>query len=741
VNLIFQSIEVFKRVRNPRPPSEHLTVHDPARTTTAALIPRFFVLLAFSFGIAYLVLLPPNQVPDEVKHLARSISVASGHCVGETLVRVPHGVQEMSQAFPSALDRTRPTTRWLTFDNYKQWLKPASQSPESIMDDFPATLYTCVPYLPSALAVKVAGTAAWPPLILYYAGRLANLTTFIILVYTALVLLHDFQLQLCGLALMPMTLSQAASFSADAVTLGISFLFIAYVLRLTYDERIVEIRRADWVALCILSACCALTKFNLWLELLVFFIPSRKFSVRRHRVLFIGGNVLVAFGSALLWAKINSTNTQVFIRTWLTSRGIDVKGNASWLYIHPGLFLSDIWHSVSATPGHYLTMFVGMMGYLTMPLPAIQVVAYLICLLFIAVTQTVRTAISLRQRICFTLLFLASFVSVFALLFNFEVHMAYIHARPPVVGDIPGVQGRYFIPFAVLALLSFSNLRLRVDQGKALALLLGVSGIANTTGLNLIWKEFYEHAAVKKLDGEAVRADHGPVFFLLEGTLHPVATEQPIEKLGLRSGIRAATAIDIRSLPVGPPMPLVSSRLLLDEERGGGVFYIDGGLRHRIPDPATLIALRVPDPVLKAPPHVIGSIPLGMPVPHMDQDQDECVVTSDGRAFLKLKDTVRFIPDSKTLSVLHFGLRTRNVGDEEFKSLKMGANLPSLSSRLLLNPKVGVVFYIDGGVRHGIPDPETLQALRLDDPVVTAEESTVETIPPGSPLPHMDFHP
>jgi uncharacterized membrane protein len=78
-----------------------------------------------------------------------------------------------------------------------------------------ANTYNCVAYMASGTALFIGKALSLPPLVLFEAGRMVN-----------------------GVALMPMTLAQAASFSADAASFATTFLLIAYILKLAFDERV-----------------------------------------------------------------------------------------------------------------------------------------------------------------------------------------------------------------------------------------------------------------------------------------------------------------------------------------------------------------------------------------------------------------------------------------------------------------------------------------------------------------------
>ena len=96
---------------------------------------------------------------------------------------------------------------------------------------FVASIYSPVAYLPQAAAIAAGRAFGLHPLALMYLGRVANLMVWIALGYAAIRAAPDLGRPLLLLLLMPMSIFQAASLSADATTNGLAALLAAVVWR------------------------------------------------------------------------------------------------------------------------------------------------------------------------------------------------------------------------------------------------------------------------------------------------------------------------------------------------------------------------------------------------------------------------------------------------------------------------------------------------------------------------------
>lgn len=163
-------------------------------------------------------------------------------------------------------------------------------------------LYSPVPYIAQSAGIFAGKFFNLPPLALLYLGRVFNLILYILLGYCALKVIPAFKIPVFLILLMPMSLSLAASLSADASLIAVSVLFTAFILKI-YSERKSEITSGEFVILCLLSVFLALAKQYVFLAFLVLILPVAGF----RKWLIVGLSFLAALWWSVIAGKLYTT--------------------------------------------------------------------------------------------------------------------------------------------------------------------------------------------------------------------------------------------------------------------------------------------------------------------------------------------------------------------------------------------------------------------------------------------------
>lgn len=446
-------------------------------------MPGIFLIVGTLLTIAYATIVPPFQVPDEDRHLWRAFSVSELHLVPPARTQVPVSFLRLHDRFPRRLESI-PDKRVVHGEELRHWLQQSLQNTLTAGVRNPrANLYSFVPYIPASLMLTIGRLANWSPLLLMYAGRLANAAVYLWLVYCALRILPEFRLLLLTIALSPMSLHLAASFSADAVTLALTALLIAIVFKLAFDETaIVNSRYA--VLLMGLVVLLTLCKFNMWMALLVALIPTRKFDSRRRAVLVGSMCVLGVLVAGFGWQTINASAIVAF-RTMEAGKGILSINNAAFLLHHPMRFFEISLFTDSRLFWLWWQEFIGVFGWTFIQLSPLHVFMYTGAILFAALTRSGQITIAAWQKFVAGLFVFFTFISVHALLWVFETPIQVLQDALDQWVLVRGIQGRYFIPVALPALIL---LRRRFELSGlvvvgTIALVVGI----NFFGLATIW--------------------------------------------------------------------------------------------------------------------------------------------------------------------------------------------------------------------------------------------------------------
>jgi uncharacterized membrane protein len=340
----------------------------------------------------------------------------------------------------------------------------------------PILPYPPFPYVAQAAGMLAGNALDAPPIVSFYLARILNLALFLFLANLAIRWMPVMRWGLALLALMPMTLYEAGSLSADAFTIGISFLMIAFILRCAVRTELLSARGIVFLFAGAMLLALAKQGYSP-LVLLALLIPSNRFRTPRRKALILSGLFIAV-------AVIGIACT-IAIRDYSVGLpGSDSAGQLRFILTHPPAYIATLIRSCLRAA--HFGSFIGWFGWLEIRLPLWIIVPYGLLLLAVPFVERPAFCLSRRQRL------LAA--SLFALLVAIIFTVQYLQWT--VVGKmtIDGVQGRYFIPVAPLLLLLFNNRRVGISfDGNAVArrMLVGFIVLANTVAAAMIVLRYY----------------------------------------------------------------------------------------------------------------------------------------------------------------------------------------------------------------------------------------------------------
>ena len=329
------------------------------------------------------------------------------------------------------------------------------------------SVYSPLLLLPQSLTLRFLGLKLhWPALPVYYACRIVGLLCYILLAWLAVRLIPFGKWLLAVLAVSPMAVFQAATISADTISNGIGFLFVAATLALAQRD---EINWKHWLCLLGLLALLFMGKVNLvFLALLPFLLirPSR-FRVR------FGFGLLVAAAVVLLLVEVAGWNVVAYSRFTRALTGADPGAQLGFILSNPLLFgqiiARDVWTNTPA----YMQGWIGVYGYNYWPVPLMTYLVYTLAVLLGLRRIGQEPLPDGRTRIILACLFVVGY-----LLTIISLYVAFTPARSLLVA---GVQGRYFTVIMPLLFLALLGLLPRGPRSDLPAHLVGASaGLAAT---------------------------------------------------------------------------------------------------------------------------------------------------------------------------------------------------------------------------------------------------------------------
>lgn len=409
-----------------------------------------FLWLGGVFGVVFVAVTPPLQAPDEVRHLGRAFLLAEGQIAAErTLdgarVSLPRDLVTLEQRLSPGL-KYQPQRKQSAARIRRELSRPF-RSDERILVT-PPSLYSPLAYLPLAAAVGLGRMLDLAPLVWVYLGRLANLALWLGLLGLALRRAPGSRWLLALLALTPMSVFLAGSFSADATSNGLAFLFIACVLR----EREADGRlgQGSGLALLALAIAVGLAKQTYWpLCGALLLVPGRRFSGPRARAGWLG---LAWLGSALpvaLWSW------------WVqglepppVAAGADPGAQLRLILGDPLAFAGVVAATLKGGVSVWVASFIGILGYVDTWLPGWTYWTTAAALLGVALLGPGCAPFRALDRAILLGVGLACFAGTLL--------VAYLGWNVVGAPHVDGVQGRYFIPFTPLLLLAL-GWRSRLD--------------------------------------------------------------------------------------------------------------------------------------------------------------------------------------------------------------------------------------------------------------------------------------
>jgi uncharacterized membrane protein len=460
---------------------------------------KAFIFITLFFGILCLLITPPFQVADEFQHFYRAYQVSEGQFISEKRIINCYG-REISTPATLCLGGMLPKSILTTVQNVSSvelrfyperkqniqeilaLLNLPLNPKERIFIKFPnAALYSPVPYLPQALGMAFGRILGASPVILLYLGRLFNLLVWTGLIYGAIKIIPIYKRLLFLLALMPMSLFQAASLSADPLTTGLSFLTISWVLKWSNQaEKIIT--RLDILILSLLLILITLAKSAyLTLILLFFLIPKAKFKNIQH-YLIAGSTVIILTVTTLFgWSQIMK---QIYIPLKSVFANVSTERQVAYIFNHPFEYFLTHLNTLKTYGIPYLEQFIGRLGWLDTKLPAVHLIMYGILLLIVAFSsyrQDVK--ITSRQKLISLVILLSTTLLISTAM--------YVSWNPVGAGIIEGIQGRYFIAISPLFFLLFYHKSIKLPFQISQPILTYYTLFSCTLTLAVLLKRYY----------------------------------------------------------------------------------------------------------------------------------------------------------------------------------------------------------------------------------------------------------
>jgi uncharacterized membrane protein len=437
---------------------------------------QFFIVLALISGIGMAYISPSGQEPDVGDHILRSFDVSYGHFTPifrqtyDQTVQMPTNFSEFDdRVLEPGLNKGLAHTLHLQNTYF-------ATGEMGVQDYRYKASYSTVTYWPQGLGLYLGRVFQWNAYETIILARILNLIAYILLAQLAIMRIPVLKNTLMIIALMPIAVFQSSSLSADAVLNGLSFLFVASVIRLAMQKTRIHLIHLVPSLFCLYFVVLAKPPYII-LALLYFVLPLQSFHPRFAKVL---RYVLLVAGAAFAAAVIFG-----FSAGWLKLAENKPAYDTQMQFVMHNLAttLKIFFDTLDTSIYQYLS-WLNMLGWINYSLGIlILVIPMYIVLVGLADAQPFQWQKWQRWVIWGT--FALAIAGIFIGLYVFDI------VNSIGASTMLGAQGRYFIPMFILPFMALKRpFQFRQIQSIS-PKLAGISGVFLTYTLYTLTRLVY----------------------------------------------------------------------------------------------------------------------------------------------------------------------------------------------------------------------------------------------------------
>ena len=442
-----------------------------------------YISLIFLFGLVYIFVIPPFQVPDTRNHLARASQIADGQFIAEkrenhTGGMIPKSIHSVARHFSyMSFDPNEKTSMDYIISAFSVRLNAADNAYHGFEN---TALFSPLPYLPAAFAIWLTSTNFDSVLISLYAAEVATLLTSVLIIGLAMTYLPAYQPLIFAFSMLPMFLFQLASISADSISNSMAMLFICQIFSIIYYQKQVNI--TVFLPILITAVALALCKqtYSLLLVCALLISPHYFSSLRNYFVYALMFTIVMSM-TVIVW---NSIAKDIYT-PWNANIGTDAQAQLMWVSEHLILFQKVILNDLYKHASDYVLMMGGTkLGWVDtdIPVPVIGLHLALLCILALVIFPKINLNVW-QHALC-------GFIIVTGI-FLVELSI-YLHTERVGSIQLRSVHGRYFLYlfFFFLIQLASINIKLAVKD-KIIYLLTVLSTASFLVSVPVIIQRYY----------------------------------------------------------------------------------------------------------------------------------------------------------------------------------------------------------------------------------------------------------
>lgn len=417
---------------------------------------KLFLLFAIPFIFLFILIIPVLQGWDESTHFLRAYEISEFDVLASEYDGKNAGYLtpvDIIDLHDSAVgDQVRSSQSGLevksSINHYYRFLTDNDIGENRVDKYFTASaVYSPVSYIPQSTGIFIARTVKMPLLTYVHLGRLLNAVVYILLCYIAIRVATRGKWVLFVVAMLPTSITTAATLSPDAIIIGGVMLLVALFLKAIFDDK--RLSNRYLLTIVALALVLSLTKQAYFVFAGLFlFVPPRLFGGWKRYLLWNGLIIGLALVCTLGWAYLIRDITG--FNAHKPGQNVMPEDQIKHIVSSPFEYIGILtWHIIGKSNGIYMQL----VGHLTgkgvlMPLYMIFV-SYVTIILAFVVTRYEDVKIKTLKK---TEKLLATLGPLLIAILTTVLIYTALYLAFTVVGSssIDGVQGRYFIPLIPL---------------------------------------------------------------------------------------------------------------------------------------------------------------------------------------------------------------------------------------------------------------------------------------------------
>lgn len=394
-------------------------------------IQNLFVLFAIPIGLTFMFFVLPDFVPDEPSHFQRAYSVSNFNLTSSIHVMIDSDyaakkLTDYSQILPSIYF----TTGHVRLEQFHE-----------------ACSYNFILYIFPALAINFGKLINLSLYGCYYLGRMANLILYIFFGYISIKMTPKLKWMFFVFLFNPMLLHLAGSYSSDVIIDGVCILSLAYFLYLYFDKERIETKDIiiviSMVFLILIAKYAFLPMFGIY-----FLVIPKLIKISKKQWIILIFCVLCGLAFYLLHTYLASFGETIPSQEiYYVSNNVNASEQINYLLSNPMNIVVMYARTFYQEIDYYFENFVSKLAWLEIDVNALSYYLFYITLFFSICLENVK--LSIWNRVWFFILAL-----ILAAIIVLGLYLYWAPVGWPVSA---GVQGRYFVPCALLILTSISN--------------------------------------------------------------------------------------------------------------------------------------------------------------------------------------------------------------------------------------------------------------------------------------------